>query len=525
MPKASLCGHYEVVQYLLQSGALCKRDTFQGERCLYNALNNRIRKLLLSYDYHKSADPLQPFASHITSLITREVPKTSDIVVKLGNDDESFQLHKFILAARCPYFSTTLSESPEIKSWDTPWTTIPSPAISIAMRYIYLDDVPSEVGGGPGTGFSEGEILKGVSEISKQLGIPSLQESLLEKSDPRLAGQLKREEVQKGQQQFFSWFRENVLGNKILIDSAEADDLKWDFNNGVFADVLLRADESEDEEDAIFADESADAAATVLTNSPNDNQTKFPPRPSNGVLPTSNSHPSQSSSQNRPSKKSTLYPVHRSILIRSDFFLRMFSSPFREAQPSAFLPIIPLDCKPAVLEIVLTFLYSEKSDFPLDHAIDVLYAADLLLIEKLKVRAAVVISTLGNGSMRSGAERRRPAAAAAQQQQEEVEDKEEEQDHEVINIYDVLRAGWLTRVPRLEEFAARYFAYRLETYIEEEEFAEVIRESAGKIRGRQETDSIVLVDEYVIPRFFGVFCVSIFEGFFEKKRKGFLCHK
>lgn len=32
-PKASLCGHYEVVQLLLDSGALCERDTFQGERC------------------------------------------------------------------------------------------------------------------------------------------------------------------------------------------------------------------------------------------------------------------------------------------------------------------------------------------------------------------------------------------------------------------------------------------------------------------------------------------------------------
>lgn len=30
--KASLCGHYEVVQLLLESGALCERDTFQGER-------------------------------------------------------------------------------------------------------------------------------------------------------------------------------------------------------------------------------------------------------------------------------------------------------------------------------------------------------------------------------------------------------------------------------------------------------------------------------------------------------------
>lgn len=30
--KASLCGHYDVVQLLLENGAVCERDTFQGER-------------------------------------------------------------------------------------------------------------------------------------------------------------------------------------------------------------------------------------------------------------------------------------------------------------------------------------------------------------------------------------------------------------------------------------------------------------------------------------------------------------
>jgi len=32
--QASLCGHYEVARLLLESGALCERDTFQGERYL-----------------------------------------------------------------------------------------------------------------------------------------------------------------------------------------------------------------------------------------------------------------------------------------------------------------------------------------------------------------------------------------------------------------------------------------------------------------------------------------------------------
>ena len=42
----------------------------------------------------------------------------------------------------------------------------------------------------------------------------------------------------------------------------------------------------------------------------------------------------------------------------------------------------------------------------------------------------------------------------------------------------------------------RYFAYRLESFIDEEEFADLVRESANRIKGRQETDTIELLDEY-----------------------------
>ena len=62
----------------------------------------------------------------------------------------------------------------------------------------------------------------------------------------------------------------------------------------------------------------------------------------------------------------------------------------------------------------------------------------------------------------------------------------------------------MTRVPRLEEFGARYLASRLEYYIEEEEFSDLIRESASRIQKRQETDSIELLDDvryYLSERF------------------------
>lgn len=42
-------GHYEVVKYLLDNGARCEANTFDGERCLYAALTPNIRQLLLQY--------------------------------------------------------------------------------------------------------------------------------------------------------------------------------------------------------------------------------------------------------------------------------------------------------------------------------------------------------------------------------------------------------------------------------------------------------------------------------------------
>lgn len=463
--KASLCGHFEVVQLLLESGALCERDTFQGERCLYNALNDRIRNLLLSYDYSKSTDPLQPLASHITSLLTREHPQTSDILVAAAG--ESFRLHKFVLSARSPYFARKLSVAPDTTAWKLP-SVVPPQAFGIAIKYIYLGELPNDVGGGPGTGFSEDEVLEGIDKISRQLEVMSLWDGILESGDRRLARQRRTDEVERGRNQLEAWFSDNVLKHKVNIDTAKADNVKWDRSNGIFADVLLRADESED----AFEIESP------LMEGPQQSE----PETGNSIPIGPLTRASRSPSRNRKPRKSILYPVHRAMLLRSEYFLAMFSSAFREAQTTEHLQIIPIDCSPKVLEVVLKFLYTEKTDFHLDIAIDVLFAADLLLIEKLKLKAAVVISTLGNGSM-SQIPTRLDAAEASSPEQED------------LDIYDVVRAGWLTRVPRLEEFGARYLAYRLESYIDEEDFADLVRESANRIKGRQETDTIELLDE------------------------------
>ncbi|PLN86087.1 hypothetical protein BDW42DRAFT_159242 [Aspergillus taichungensis] len=437
---ASLCGHYEVVRLLLESGALCERDTFQGERCLYNALNDRIRNLLLEYDYSKSTDPLQPLAAHVASLLTREQPVTSDIVVTAA--DESLHLHKFILAARSPYFRNKLATAPESTSGNLP-PTIPPQAFSVAIKYLYLGEAPRDLKSGPGTGFTESEVFQGIDRVARHLEIDTLLDSIIDSGDRRLARQRRTAEIAKGRDQLETWFRANVLGNKRVVETSKASSEKWDRENPIFADILLQADE-------------------------------LPEDAEPGREPTS-----------------TLFPCHRAMLLRSEFFNTMFTSMFREAYVTDHLHIVNVDCSPEVLEIVLTFLYTERADFPLDVAVDVLFASDMLFIEKLKTKAAVVISTLGSGNLSQS------EAAKTRGTHEEAEEEE-------LDIYGIIRAAWMTRVQRLEEFAARYLAYRLEAHIDSPEFAELIAESASRIQARQETDSIELLDDirfYLNERF------------------------
>ena len=259
LPQASLCGHYEVVQLLLESGALCERDTFQGERCLYNALNNRIRNLLLEYDYSKSTDPLQPLASHITTLLTRQIPKTSDICLTAAS--ESWTLHKFVLSARSPYFHKKLSAAPEITVWKLA-NSIPAEAFQIALRYLYLGYVPSDLGLSGKSFVTEEEVFKGIDKVSKQLEIESLWEGILSGSDRRIARQRHQDEVTRGRDQIEAWYRNNVLRHKIHVDTSKSQDVKWNRDNAIFADVLLRADDPIDDEDLTSGQETPRARHT-----------------------------------------------------------------------------------------------------------------------------------------------------------------------------------------------------------------------------------------------------------------------
>ncbi|CAD6503589.1 BgTH12-03249 [Blumeria graminis f. sp. triticale] len=466
---ASLCGHYEVVQLLLESGAVCERATFEGERCLHNALNDRIRTLLLQYDYAKSSDQLLPFASHIATLLSCQSSKLSDI--RLLTDSDEWKLHKFILATRSSYFSRKLTIAPATCEWK-PIRSLPSEAFRIVLRYIYLSDIRAELGA-IDVGIDRGEaVLKAIEKISRQLEIPSLWEGILASNDRRLARQIYQEQVALGREQFETWYRGNVLEYQFSVHLGMTEDIKWTRDNCVFADVLLQADETE-----------------IQTYQKRPHHNEYAPdvnhRSTNGLNNLNQS--ALSGVKNQP--RSILFPTHRAILSRSEYFSVMFASSFSEARESGKLPVIKVDTSPETLRLILDYLYTEKVDIPIEIALDLLFAADMLFIEGLKNKAALVISTVGM------AKNLNPSRMNKSTMSSEIE---------VINIYDVIHAAWLLNVQRLEAFSARYFAYNLEDYIDEQEFESLIKESAFRIENRQETDSIELLDDiryYLSERF------------------------
>jgi hypothetical protein len=436
-----------------------------GERAVYNALNNKIRNLLLSYDYSKTTDPLQPWSSHLNSLLTKQTPRTSDITCHAVSG-ASFELHRFFLAARSPYFFKVLSNHPEKTEYKFA-AEIPTDAFNAVLKYIYLEEMADVVGPGKPEE-EEKKIFAAIDTLCKRLGIEKLWESILAK-DRRLARQRYEDEVRRAQAQVEDLFRGTVLKHKMIVDADKVDLVKWPRQNAMFADCILRADWQEEEEE-----EEEEDKEVLATSAPVD---RIPVGPHASV-----SEPPAAKSR----KRCVLYPVHKAFLIRAPYFETMFSSAFKEAKESEHLHIIRVDCSPEVLEIVLTFLYTEKAEIPLEHAMDVLYEADLLFLDKLKNKAAQVISTLGSRNTTV------------------VVNGGETVEAEPINVYDVMKAAWDLKVQRLEDFVAQYLAERLEYYIDEPEFSHLIQESANRIKARQETDTIELLDDiryYLDERF------------------------
>ncbi|CAF1018042.1 unnamed protein product [Rotaria sp. Silwood1] len=98
---ACLCGHLEITQYLLDNGARCEANTFDGERCRYGALNDTIRTLLKNYNVLTTRTVKRnTYDEFLRKLYEQGLYSDVTFIV----DERVFSLHRCVLAARSSFF-------------------------------------------------------------------------------------------------------------------------------------------------------------------------------------------------------------------------------------------------------------------------------------------------------------------------------------------------------------------------------------------------------------------------------------
>nr|XP_034962356.1 ankyrin repeat and BTB/POZ domain-containing protein 1 isoform X2 [Zootoca vivipara] len=99
---ACLCGHEELVRYLLANGAKCEANTFDGERCLYGALSDAIRRVLKEYKQITAKCMKRDYYDVFLQRLLEQGYQSDIVFIVHG---KSFCAHRCILGARSAYFA------------------------------------------------------------------------------------------------------------------------------------------------------------------------------------------------------------------------------------------------------------------------------------------------------------------------------------------------------------------------------------------------------------------------------------
>ena len=155
-----LCGHQDVLEYLLDHGARLDDGTFEAHRCYYASLTEGIQKVLREAKAKPNLGAMDFFAEHLRRLcpasFSRDVEGAavlqggdlcSDFVLEMPAPRPSLPVHRCVLAARCAYFERLLS-----RQWRRrrkkllPRCTGPrGDAFAVVLEYIYTDSANFEL--------------------------------------------------------------------------------------------------------------------------------------------------------------------------------------------------------------------------------------------------------------------------------------------------------------------------------------------------------------------------------------------
>ncbi|SCU84177.1 LAFA_0D08614g1_1 [Lachancea sp. 'fantastica'] len=418
---ASLCGHEDLVNLLLKRGAICDRDRHEGARCIYGALTDSIRNILLKYDISKAVDLKQPFAAHLSSQLTDRSIDSHDILLQ-DRAGHKVKLHRFLLLARSSYFADQLQSMGQDNAVLNLPKDVPDISLDIISKYLYLVPLLH--------GISRQESLA-IGSFCKVLGFYRLAEFLEKVSS--LHDQV---DISRLMTEYQHHFTEEARKQMQL-----------------FATTIVQEKRHVNVTDGIASD--------ILSSM------KLGPTMPDVFLFVR---------QKQNSEQGFLYPCHRSILMRSEYFRVMFTSSFDETtiyrqtqegivDRTVIFPVVSFPiCDFETAELILSYLYYDHTEIPWQIAINVLRAADALLIERLKTMAAVAIT----------------------------QSPEFLQMHTVFEVLDV---AWEFRVERLEHHVAKTIASDISNYVAQPLLREAILRSSAMLQKREETDTIELVDD------------------------------
>lgn len=170
---ACLCGHIEIVKYLLDRGTRLDASTFEGARCYYGALNDEIRKVLRCYQAKPSQLDELSENYHKIFILNPSVPFYD---LEFMIEGLPIRLHKFILMHQCPYFMAKLSAPQWIGRNRMRFVDekVRYEAMVILIRYFYTDNLQVPV---------FGRDIVNLLYILKKLKMFSLQKVVLDRWD------------------------------------------------------------------------------------------------------------------------------------------------------------------------------------------------------------------------------------------------------------------------------------------------------------------------------------------------------
>jgi len=400
---ACLCGHKDVVEYLLLRGAICDANTFDGERCVYGALTNEIKKLLLGHRMLTSSTMRREAYTEFLRRLLEE-DKLTDLTFNIHGDNIS--VHRCILSARSQFFTNQLETRWKGKTEvNLNKKEISAAAFRAVIQWLYTGQCKVDV-----------RDMEDFSRLVRFCNLQLLDEELqqaFKKADSFV--QTKRgAEIQTLylDSKRSQWELQQDLG--VLAQQALPLELR-DWNSGTELPCMPRV--AQQYVDVVFQIDSY----------------KF--------------------------------YCHKPVLFaRSEYFRALIQDHFCELEQDegSNIPLIRIQhVSPKVFGSVLVFVYTNSCQITEETISELLNVGDMFLLPGLKREC-------GNWLL-----------------------KYIDQD----NVISILNTARLFQLPRLEDACTGYLAENIHMFFDSVELEEVVERDAGEVKGRQDTDSIPVVDD------------------------------